>query len=666
MNNSETNVKKENIIKRCFKKLWTGIKKHKFITAFILIVIVVMFVAMGKFKNNIAELQQTEYSFIRTTTLTKDGLETAVNVTGSVESSKTSTVSYSAGMNASAPKIKTVNAAVGDYVEEGDIIVVLDNTDIIEKITEQQELLAEKLEELAEKYTEASNNYEALDDELDASKAAVDTAYNNMVAAQKSFEEIKNNVSLFQTEYDNAVKAQEKAGVEYNTAYTNWQQAVKEEETAAKEAEAAAADVTAKTTAKDEAETAYNNALNNPEADATVTAELKTAYDNAEKALKEAVTKNTEATKKHGSATQNTADMKAKYDAAKLKYDDENSEDDAVSVTEKAKKALDEAKKACNYSSYESAYNSAVSTYNSAKSTKEQLESKVESAYESKELAYENYLNGNTNDTLESLQEQLENCNLKAETSGKITSLSAVVGNTVNGTVATIQDTDSLKISVTIGEADINTVSIGMKCKIRSDATEGYISGTLTQIDPVSSAGGSFGAEVTVNGGAQGLLIGMNADVDIIISEVADCFTVSADAIGEDEQGKFIYRHTTGEGVDMEFEKVYVTVGESNDYYVEISSDELAEGDVIRSYADLTIGVETVTGEDAAQMQGFGNMFGGMSGMPSGGNFPGGDFSGGFPSGGGSGGGMPSGGNFPGGDFSGGFPSGGGNGGGMP
>ena len=184
-------------------------KKHKFITAFCAIVLAVAIFFAFRLKNNLREMGQAGYSFVRTTTLSKDGLETAVNATGSVKSSNTSTVTYSAGMSSSAPKIKTVNVVVGDYVEEGDIIVVLDNIDIIEKIAEQKEQLAEKLEELAEKYTVASDNYEALDDELDVSKAEVDTAYNNMLAAEKNFEGIKVNVSLFQTEYENAVNAQE-------------------------------------------------------------------------------------------------------------------------------------------------------------------------------------------------------------------------------------------------------------------------------------------------------------------------------------------------------------------------------------------------------------------------------------------------------------------------
>ncbi|MBQ6928952.1 MAG: HlyD family efflux transporter periplasmic adaptor subunit [Oscillospiraceae bacterium] len=643
MNNSETEIKKENPIKRFFKGLLSKCKKYKFITVVTVLAVILLF-SLWRLNNNMKEIEEATYSFVRTTTLSRDGLETAVNVTGSVESANTSTVSYSAGMNSSAPKIKTVNAAVGDYVQEGDIIVVLDNTDILEKITEQQELLSEKAAELYEKYEDAVEAYEDADDAYDNSKTALDAAYNAMVNAEKQLKAAKSSIAAFQTDYDNAVKAEDAAGKTYTETYTKL---VNDMNNAESELAAAKSDEADKKVA---AEKAASDLTASPE-------------DTALKEAKEA------ANKAYSDAQAKTAEAQAKYDTAKGLADDfTNSQTatDYAKAKENTKTALDKlntAKDAANYSSYESAYNNAVSAYNSAVADKQQLDQKAEAAKEAMEQAYEAYEDSQTNDTLEDLQEQLENCNLKAETSGKVTNLNAVVGNTVNGTIATIQDTDSLKISVTVGEADINTVSVGMKCKIRSDATEGYISGTLTQIDPVSSQGGSFGAEVTVDGTAQGLLIGMNADVDIIISEVKGCFTVPADAIGEDEQGSFIYRHTSGEGVDMEFEKVYVTVGENNDYYVEISSDQLNEGDVIRSYADLTIGIETVSGEEAAQMQNFGGLLGGLMGggnMPNGGGAPG-NMGGGNRDFGGNGqnGGqrpnMPSGGGFP-----------GGNGGGMP
>ena len=116
----------------------------------------------------------------------------------------------------------------------------------------------------------------------------------------------------------------------------------------------------------------------------------------------------------------------------------------------------------------------------------------------------------------------------------------------------------------------------------------------------------------------------MNASVDIVISSTADCFTVPIDAIGNDDDGKgdYVYRKTGGEGVDLTFEKVYVTTGEKNDYYIEISSANLAAGDTIRATSDLTQGIESAAASGLEVMMGMdGNM--GSGNLP-GGNMPGG------------------------------------------
>ena len=52
----------------------------------------------------------------------------------------------------------------------------------------------------------------------------------------------------------------------------------------------------------------------------------------------------------------------------------------------------------------------------------------------------------------------------------------------------------------------------------------------------------------------------------------------------------------------MTFEQVTVTEGDTNDYYVEITGDDLNEGDVIRATADLTQGIETSSDSDFQMM----------------------------------------------------------------
>ena len=120
--------------------------------------------------------------------------------------------------------------------------------------------------------------------------------------------------------------------------------------------------------------------------------------------------------------------------------------------------------------------------------------------------------------------------------------------------------------------------------------------------------------------------------MEIIQDVTEDAFVVPIDAVGTEEDGStFVYRSTGGEGTEMTFEKVEVTTGTSNDYYIEITGDSLAEGDVIRSSADLTEGLETSDEEDSStSASGMGGTMGGMGG----GGMGGGGMGGGAPAGG--------------------------------
>ena len=223
-------------------------------------------------------------------------------------------------------------------------------------------------------------------------------------------------------------------------------------------------------------------------------------------------------------------------------------------------------------------------------------------------------------DTLTSLQTALDNCTLTATMDGTITALNATVGDVCSGAVATIQDVDNLTVEVTIPASSVGKLKAGMQCNITSDATEDTVTGTLTRIDPVANDSGSFGATVTVNSQDSGLLIGISAKVEIIVSEKENVFTVPRDAVGTNDDGStYVLRKTGGEGVDMTFEQVAVTEGDTNDYYVEITGDDLNEGDVIRATADLTQGIESGTSDSDVQMMENGDLYvGDGSNMPEG------------------------------------------------
>ena len=551
------------------------------------------------------------YEFIRTVTLRKDTLSEVVSTTGTVNSNLTSNVTYSSVSNVRTPKVKTVNFSVGDSVEEGAIIIVLDTENVQESIDDELEKLAKNRESQAKRIADAKENYdEAIETyndavaDLEEGQEEYEEAREEYFDLEEAYEDAEDYIERYQDDYDDLVAEEAKL----SPTYLKYKQRYED---------------------RSDDLTDAQDALERADEDDDIE-RLREELEEAEEAFLE--------------AQERYLDIKDEYD--------EISDELAL-----AKQELQSAKTLSDYDTLKNEYEAAERTYESAESQLESLESKVKSAEKSMKNAKENYEDEldedvSTSDTLEDLYKELENCNLKAETAGKITALNVNVGDTPNGTIATIEDTDALKVAITIAEADINTVEIGMQCRVSSDATNGEIYGRLIQIDPTTMSSGYFGAEVLITTENTGLKIGMNASVDIIISSTDDCFTVPMDAVGKDDaRGDYIYRKTGGEGVNMTFEKVYITTGESNDYYIEISADDLQEGDVIRASADLTQGIETSSTED----EGFG--FGMMpGGMPSGG------FGGGMPSGG-FGGGMPSGGGMSG---SGRMPSGGFSGGGMP
>lgn len=368
-------------------------------------------------------------------------------------------------------------------------------------------------------------------------------------------------------------------------------------------------------TAATDAEDDYYDSWDDLNAAVNQVSALQADYDSKQSQLSSMLTEYNEAVSTYGVDSDEAKAAKDRYEQFK------------EGAAKDAQTALENAQMTTGYQSLVQAKDQAVAAWEQAKTAKEQAEKQLETASESLDTAKKNLDKSGSSDTLEDLQEQLTKCTLTAETSGTVTSLNATVGSICSDTVATIQDTNALKIAVTIQEYDVPNVSIGMKARITSDATDGEISGTLTQISPTataatggqssSSSSGTFSAEVSVDGASSGLLIGMNANVEIVQSTTDNVFVVPYDAVGTEDDGtKYVMVKTGGDGADATFEKVTVTTGAENDYYIEISGDALSEGMEVRSSAsdDST---ETV---DTSNMMGQGGfVFSAGGDMPSGG-----------------------------------------------
>lgn len=485
-------------------------------------------------------------SYVRTVTLQKGNLDDSISASGTVESSDVSNVTTDLKYT-----VKTVNVQVGDMVEAGDVICTLDTESLEKSIEKAKEALADSMAQAEKTYQKAQESLAEAQTKTSEAKTDMDEAQSAKDDAWSAYDSACSKVSSFQTEADDAAARQENALSALNDAMA----VMAQKQTAYNDAYGVWKTESDRQLAAD-----YEPA----EGDAEKLAGLQTAMDNAQAQLDAA----------------NEAQTKAQesYDQTSLQ-------------AQEKQKALSDAQNTVGLTGLQTAYQQAQAAYEQAQTAYDQAVKNQETAQETCDDALESYNKSGESDELADLQEQLEQCTLTAETSGKVTAVNATVGSMIEGAAATIQNTESLKVAITIPEYDIESVKVGMTARITSDVTDKEVNGTLSQISPTATGGGSssssFAAEVTVDDADSGLLIGTNAKVEIILSTTEDVFTVPLDAIGENEAGEsVIYVQTGEENGEPVFEEMAVTVGEENDYYAQISGAELEEGLVVRASAD--------------------------------------------------------------------------------
>lgn len=563
-------------------------RRHKKRTALILVLVLAAALVLRGFL--LRSAPASTYQFVRTTTLQKSSLTDSVSVNGTVKSG--SEASVTVADSAKNYKVSEVRVTVGDKVKKGDVIAVLDTQDLQEQITSARQSYADSVQSAQTSYDRAvqdlntstvqhENNLIDLqdkikqaDEDLDDAKDDLDDAEDNEDDAEDAYDDAKAKYDKIKAAYDSAAAS--------ISSYT--------------EAKEKAADALSEAQkALNDAQSALNEDKDNAEKQKAVT-DAENAVKTAKDAYDEAEDKLTNA-KNNCSVTE--LGLYGFNSIASALSEAENSKEQAKTAYENAQKAVDSAKTAVDNAKQQ--VQSAHNSYDQEKNYSS-LTNKVQNVEDS---ATKLEQTSRTPDNLKDLQGTLDECTLKATMDGTITGLNATVGSVCSGTVATIQNTSALVVEVTIPASSVSKLSTGMACRITSDATGDHeIKGTLTQIDPVANDQGTFGAKVTVSGEDTGLLIGISAKVEIVISEKQGVFSVPRDAVGTAEDGSsYVLRKTGGEGVNSTFEEVTVTTGEGNDYYIEISGEKLSEGDVIRSSADLTQGIETAGESEADAMQ---------------------------------------------------------------
>ena len=182
--------------------------------------------------------------------------------------------------------------------------------------------------------------------------------------------------------------------------------------------------------------------------------------------------------------------------------------------------------------------------------------------------------------------------NIKSDTSGTITAINAIKGGMASGELFTIEDTNDLKITGKIKEANLNQICENMTVTVKSDATgDQSFQGNLTKIAPTAiknepstgttSKNAEFEIEVDLPTDVPGLKIGMNTRLTIVTEEKNDVFSVPFDALVTDDSGKsciYIAKENPDAPGTWIVESIPVNLGLETDLSVEISSDQLVAG----------------------------------------------------------------------------------------
>ena len=465
---------------------------------------------LGKFNGDNSSQDFNFEMSERIVKLQKGELNNSVIVSGKIKSGEVSNVSSTI-----AAKVKSINVKVGDTVKAGDIICVLDDSNIVKDIESKSKSIEEEKKSLQDNYNKLSNQLEVLKNSQDE----------NSKKQNKAIEVAENNLNNANAELNN-----------YETTFNS-------------------------------IKNTYNIMINGLK-------DKQTNYDNAELTKKKCYEEwiksggkvNSEEYKKYIEASNVLEQKEEELNEAKVLYDYDNISNNYNESLEKYNEKVslrDEAK-----SQYDEAISNSLSSANAIdveidniKTNMKDINSQIQKL--------------NDNEELKELKESLSKTVLKAETSGKITELKVNVGSMAEGIIGTIQSTENLMLEVNIPEYDIKKLNTGMKVKVSSDALLDKVDGELISISPIASSDdkGGFTADISIKNGS-GLFIGTNAKAEIIISSKENVILAPIDAIKDiDTNPKVLLKEDNGEMIE-----VPVIIGEKNDYYVEISGDNIKEG----------------------------------------------------------------------------------------
>ena len=213
---------------------------------------------------------------------------------------------------------------------------------------------------------------------------------------------------------------------------------------------------------------------------------------------------------------------------------------------------------------------------------------------------------------LNNKRKDLEECQIVSPIDGTITRVNIKLGRFADDTdddkpMFVVENIDQLEMDILVSEYDIGKIEIGQTATITADILKGEtVEGIVDRISPTgeekaSSTERVIPTTVRITGDTKGLIAGINAKAEILISESNDTLILPLECLQQNEDGTISVLRVNSEN---KIEVIPVTTGVENDLNVEVFSDMLQEGDniVVTPTPDLAEGTLVTTPEMMQQM----------------------------------------------------------------
>lgn len=610
----------------------SNLKKHKKLIWVIgILLMVILIIGIQKVWSNRRRMEAMQFMQQETATLERRTLLESISATGTIASVASKEISA----NVSGIEVESILVAVGDRVEEGDLLCVLDAETIEQNLadTKASYEVAQKKTQLELAAAERSLAEAQTSATIDATRAAenVSDSWNDYLETVTDAEEAE-------AEWNEALETEYEKKGEYELRLELLAKCKEELEAAKAVAEQSdASKFESQFTLSREQLDEYikdNGIVANGLMDNIYLSNGNLASLNSDQ-----ITSGSDGSGDLDSHKAKVAEDLALLVSLQSQYNQATQADQAYAAAQSAYQSMEQETSTWK-SKYEAAANSTKSmesAYEQALNSSESMKDSYDKQVQNKEDTERNNTStlANKTDSLTTTQlnasiqglsdeqkiaeyeKQIAACQVKAPFSGIITSISVEEGDSYNGgVIVTIEDDSAFEVSAQIDEYDISKISVGQNAVIKTNATgDTELSGTVKSVAPRATQGSTdvtYEVIVSIDEVCDSLRMDMTAQMSIILSQVENVLTVPYDALQEQEDGTYYievvrenqeanYQNDSATPKDMEqpehnmqdkmqdkmqdnmqqaqsTERITVEKGVESDYYVQVSGAGLTEG----------------------------------------------------------------------------------------